>query len=285
MTETEFLSGSKQSEQKHQPVRFSSKFTLGCDEYVESIRPYPMNILHLKDMVENVIVDEFSTPLLNCIDSKSKQYYNDVLRWCAYFTHGEYFKDNRTFGFVGMTKDSFALFFADAIAHQMSKSVSPVLLIDGNIKSGSLHSLYGNIDVPIGLAEVLSFRNGFGEAVVLNEADPNLHLLSCGNLESDVFELLGDGRFGELIETLKSHCTRIFVILPPVLVDSSALLIANALDSIVLCVQQHNGMPTNDFEKNYGKRIIDIDRAFQDLLFTGSYVNGFVQYFHDTQIQ
>ncbi|MDR2706028.1 MAG: hypothetical protein LBC02_09645, partial [Planctomycetaceae bacterium] len=77
-------------------------------------------------------------------------------------------------------------------------------------------------------------------------------------------ELLGDGRFRELLDTLESHYSLVLVVLPPVANAAESLIMASSTDSVLLCVRQ-------------GETILAaMEDVYRKLVSTGSSVDGIV---------
>jgi Mrp family chromosome partitioning ATPase len=138
------------------------------------------------------------------------------------------------------------------------------------MRVGRLHLLFGNEETGVGLADILSFRNLPGEAIVQNEKEPNLELLSAGQLDMSPYELLGDGRFRELLDALEqspsnpSGYSLIIVVLPPVANAAESLIMAASTDSTLLCVRQ-------------GETVLAaMEDVYRKLVNTGAAVDGIV---------
>jgi hypothetical protein len=262
-----------EAEDDNKPLRFPSKFEI--DRKWLS-KPFGVVEARRKTVVKNIVVGQVAIHLKTNESNVLKNWEcaeDDVLRWVGYLLNGLCFTSCKTFGVGAVLGNNLTVTaFAYQIAIKMAQiSSGPILLIDGNMRSGVLERYLIGESSSIGLIEVLSFRNGFGEAVVLYEKEPNLHLLSCGQLKSiddsmddSMDALLEDGRFGELLKTLKKYYTKIIVLLPSVLEDATSLFLAKEVDSVVLCTC---------CEK---VTFADVDNAFRDLTFTGGCVNGIV---------
>lgn len=237
---------------------------------IERIKPRLYHVSQIRRAIPDVIIGEIMEPPVAWIHGATfrkrlARYRESVHNWCTHLLLSDPFRRCRTLSVASVSGDDGKTFLAVQVAVAMAQMKSgPVLLIDGDMRVGRLHLLFGNEETGIGLADVLSFRNGFGEAVVLNEREPNLHLLSSGQLDVSPYELLGDGRFRELLETLETHYSLILVVLPPVANAAESLVMASSTDSVLLCVRQ-------------GETILAaMEDVFRKLVNTGSSVDGIV---------
>ncbi len=175
---------------------------------LERIRPRLYHVSQIRRAMPNVIIGEIMEPPVAWLHGSNFQrrlarYRESVHNWSTHLLLSEPFRRCKTLSVASVSGDDGKTFLAVQVAVAMAQMKSgPVLLIDADMQVGRLHLLFGNEETGIGLADVLSFRNGFGEAVVMNEREPNLHLLSAGQLDVSPYELLGDGRFKELLGTL-----------------------------------------------------------------------------------
>jgi capsular exopolysaccharide synthesis family protein len=112
-----------------------------------------------------------------------------------------------------------------------------VLLIDGDMRSPDLHSVFetGN---DVGLAEILAGEATWQQAAtpVLNE---RLDLIPAGILQKSPHELVARGAFAKLLHELREHYDTILIDTPPVLAAGEALALAAASDATVICAMQN----------------------------------------------
>lgn len=247
---------------------FLFPFALGVA--LERMRPRLYHTSQIRAAIPDVIIGEIMEPPVSWIHGNTfrkrlARYRESVHSWCTHLLLSHPFNQCRTLAVASVAGDDGKTFLAIQVAVAMAQMKSgPVLLIDGDMRVGRLHLLFGNEEPGIGLADVLSFRKGIGEAVVLNEKEPNLHLLSAGNLDVSPYELLGDGRFRELLDTLENHYSLIMVVLPPVANAAESLVLAQSVDSVLLCIRQ-------------GETILGVmEDVFRKLVNTGSNVDGIV---------
>ncbi len=245
-------------------------FPFGLGVALERTRPRLYHVSQIRSAIPNVIIGEIMEPPVAWVHGTTfrkrlARYRESVHSWCTHLLLSHPFNQCRTLAVASVAGDDGKTFLAIQVAVAMAQMKSgPVLLIDGDMRVGRLHLLFGNEEPGIGLADVLSFRKGIGEAVVLNEKEPNLHLLSAGNLDVSPYELLGDGRFRELLDTLENHYALIMVVLPPVANAAESLVMAQSVDSVLLCIRQ-------------GETLLGaMEDVFRKLVNTGSNVDGIV---------
>jgi capsular exopolysaccharide synthesis family protein len=256
---------------------FASVGALGCFCFpiflgiaIERLKPRLYHVSQIRRAIPQIIIGEIMEPPVAWIHGATfrkrlARYRESVHNWCTHLLLSDPFRNCRTLSVASVAGDDGKTFLAVQVAVAMAQMKSgPVLLIDADMRVGRLHLLFGNEETGIGLADVLSFRNGFGEAVVLNEREPNLHLLSAGQLDVSPYELLGDGRFRELLDTLESHYSLVLVVLPPVANAAESLIMASSTESVLLCVRQ-------------GETILAaMEDVYRKLVSTGSSVDGIV---------
>ena len=236
----------------------------------ERLRPRLYHVSQIRRGIPSVVLGEIMEPPVawihgNKFRKRLARYRESVHNWCTHLLLSDPFRRCKTLSVASVSGDDGKTFLAVQVAVAMAQMKSgPVLLIDADMQVGRLHLLFGNEEAGIGLADVLSFRHGFGEAVVMNEREPNLHLLSAGQLDVSPYELLGDGRFRELLDTLENHYSLILVVLPPVANAAESLIMASSTDSVLLCVRQ-------------GETVLAaMENVLTKLVNTGSSVDGIV---------
>lgn len=237
---------------------------------IERLKPRLYHVSQIRRAIPGVLIGEIMEPPVAWVHGSSfrkrlARYRESVHSWCTHLLLSDPFRSCRTLAVASVSGDDGKTFLAVQVAVAMAQMKSgPVLLIDGDMRVGRLHLLFGNEESGIGLADVLSFRSGFGEAFVLNENEPNLHLLSAGHLDASPYELLGDGRFRELLDVLEQNYSLILVVVPPVTHAAESLVMAASTDSTLLCVRQ-------------GETVLAaMEDVYRKLISTGSYVDGIV---------
>lgn len=238
--------------------------------FIERMKPRLYHVSQVRRATPQVLIGEIMEPPVSWVHGASfrkrlARYRESVHDWCTHLLLSDPFRSCKTLSIASVAGDDGKTFLAVQIAVAMAQmKPGNVLLIDGDMRVGRLHLLFGNEETGIGLADVLAFRNGFGEAMVQNEREPNLHLLSAGQLDVTPYELLGDGRFRELLDMLEQNYSLILVVLPPVAHAAESLIMASSTDSTLLCVRQ-------------GETVLAaMEDVYRKLVNTGSSVDGIV---------
>jgi capsular exopolysaccharide synthesis family protein len=243
---------------------------------VERMKPRLYHVSQVRRAIPQVLIGEIMEPPVSWVHGATfrkrlARYRESVHNWCTHLLLSDPFRSCKTLSVASVAGDDGKTFLAVQIAVAMAQmKEGNVLLIDGDMRVGRLHLLFGNEETGSGLADVLSFRNRLGEAVVQNEKEPNLHLLSAGQLDVTPYELLGDGRFREMLDSLElspsnpSGYSLIIVVLPPVANAAESLIMASSTDSTLLCVRQ-------------GETVLAaMEDVYRKLVNTGSSVDGIV---------
>ena len=129
-------------------------------------------------------------------------------------------------------KSTVALHLAKSFAEGGEK----VLLIDGDLRRGTLHRLFQLVSSHNGMAEVLGENVKWDEAVQPTLMN-NLQFMSRGKKSNVSPDLLSRNQLPELIEVLRSHFDRIIVDTPPLLGLADSLLISKAVDGIIFVIR------------------------------------------------
>jgi tyrosine-protein kinase Etk/Wzc len=109
----------------------------------------------------------------------------------------------------------------------VAQSGQRVLLIDGDLRMGSLHSVLGG-KADVGLSELIS-----GQAELVDAIRPvaplnnNLFFISRGRIPPNPSELLMHARFSMLLDQLKPKYDLIIIDTPPILAVTDAAIIGN----------------------------------------------------------
>ena|GEM_PF-1851477 len=241
---------------------------------IERFKPRLYHVSQVRRAVPQVLIGEIMEPPVSWLQGKTfrkrlARYRESVHNWCTHLLLSDPFRSCRTISVASVAGDDGKTFLAVQIALAMAqmKNVSqegPVLLIDGDMRVGRLHLLFGNEEPGIGLADVLDGRAKLGLACVQNENEPGMDLLTAGQLASTPYEILGDGRFRELLDVLEQKYSLIIVVLPPVANASEALFMASCTDSTLLCVRQRETV------------LAAMEDVYRKLVNTGAAVDGIV---------
>ena len=249
-------------------VCFMFPFLLGVA--IERLKPRLYHVSQVRTSIPDAIIGEIMEPPVSWVQGATfrrrlARYKESVHSWCTHLLLSDPFRSCRTLAIASVAGDDGKTFLAVQVAVAMARMrAGKVLLIDGDMRVGRMHLLFGNEESGVGLADVLSFRNETAEAIVMNEKEPNLHLMSAGHLDVSPYELLGDGRFRELLDILERHFELVLVVVPPVSHAAESLVMAASCDSTLLCVRQ-------------GETVLAaMEDVFRKLANTGSSVDGIV---------
>ncbi|MBE1162278.1 polysaccharide biosynthesis tyrosine autokinase [Dyella acidiphila] len=126
----------------------------------------------------------------------------------------------------GASPDTGKTFVSANLAAVVAQSGQKVLLIDGDLRMGTLHSVVGG-RADVGLSELIS-----GQAELMEVMRPvaplnNLYFISRGRVPPNPSELLMNARFSMLLDRLKPMYDLIIIDTPPILAVTDAAIIGN----------------------------------------------------------
>lgn len=127
----------------------------------------------------------------------------------------------------GASPNAGKTFVAANLAAVVAQSGQRVLLIDGDLRMGSLHSVVGG-KADVGLSQLIS-----GQAELVDAIRPvaplssNLYFISRGRIPPNPSELLMHARFSMLLDQLKPKYDLIIIDTPPILAVTDAAIIGN----------------------------------------------------------
>jgi len=145
---------------------------------------------------------------------------------------------NRVVTFAGPGPGIGKSFVATNLAEVVAASGRKVLLIDADMRNGSLHSAFGVTRAP-GLSDLIVGSIALGPAV--RYISEKLHLLTGGLIPPNPSELLMSSRFREVLERAGSAYDLLVVDTPPILAVTDAAVIArlSGVTLLVLRAGQH----------------------------------------------
>ena len=126
---------------------------------------------------------------------------------------------------------------AFALATSLARAKHRVVLVDGDMRSPSVHTLVG-IDNEMGVSNYLSGQENFAGSIVTMPVT-GLHVLASGPTPPNAAELLTGHRFGKLIDDLLLEFDHVVVDSPPVMGLADAPLIASKVEAVVYAVKSH----------------------------------------------
>ena len=124
-----------------------------------------------------------------------------------------------------------------ALATMLARSGKRVILIDGDMRSPSVHHL-GNVDHERGVSNFLAGDDDYQSAIFRME-DLGLDAMTAGPIPPNAAELLTGDRMGQLIARLHQNYDHVVVDSPPVMGLADAPLIAGHVEGVIYVVESH----------------------------------------------
>ncbi|VXC33528.1 putative tyrosine-protein kinase EpsB [Burkholderia sp. 8Y] len=125
-------------------------------------------------------------------------------------------------------------FLSVNLATLVASTRKRVLLIDGDMRRGDIHSHFGVRHSP-GLSDVLMGADV--SSAILHDVLPGVDLITKGSLPSHPSELLASDRLGEVLDQLKQMYDLVVVDTPPVLAVTDATVIGKHAGTSLLVVR------------------------------------------------
>lgn len=124
-----------------------------------------------------------------------------------------------------------------ALATMLARSGKRVILIDGDMRSPSVHHL-GNVGHEHGVSNFLAGEDDYQSSIFRME-DLGLDAMSAGPIPPNAAELLTGDRMRLLIERLHQDYDHVVVDSPPVMGLADAPLIAGHVEGVIYAVESH----------------------------------------------
>jgi len=124
-----------------------------------------------------------------------------------------------------------------ALATTLARGNKRVILVDGDMRSPSVHHL-ANVSNDRGLSNFLAGQDDI-TPLMFDMDDMNIVAMAAGPIPPNAAELLTGNRFSLLIERLLEHFDHVVIDSPPVMGLADALLIANRVEGVVYAVESH----------------------------------------------
>ena len=137
-----------------------------------------------------------------------------------------------------------------ALATLLARSQRKVVLIDGDMRSPSVHHLIGT-DHSKGLSSYLS-GHGSAHEFLTEKTEFGFHAMTAGPIPPNAAELLSGDRLSKLIAELHEEYDHVVIDAPPVMGFADVPLIAGRVDGVVYTVEAHGvrmGMVRNALER------------------------------------
>ena len=135
---------------------------------------------------------------------------------------------------TGSRPDAGKSFLSVNLAALVASAGKRVLVIDGDMRRGEVHSHFGVRHQP-GLSDVL--RGGDLASAIQRELLPGLDVLTKGSLPTHPSELLMSDRFRDVLETLARGYDLVIIDTPPVLAVTDSTLIGKYAGTTLLVVR------------------------------------------------
>jgi capsular exopolysaccharide synthesis family protein len=149
-----------------------------------------------------------------------------------------------------------------ALARSIARSGKRVVLIDGDMRSPSVHSLFGLANT-VGLSNILAGEDDFGQ-VICKDVMPNLNVITAGPPPPNAAELLSTDRFSKAVQRLGEAYDQVIVDSPPVMGLADAPLIASSVEGTAYVIAAH------------GTRVSLIRMALQRMARSNAHLLGIV---------
>ncbi|UVO50917.1 polysaccharide biosynthesis tyrosine autokinase [Sphingomonas sp. SUN019] len=124
-----------------------------------------------------------------------------------------------------------------ALATTLARAGRNVILVDGDMRSPSVHHL-GGVNHDHGLSNFLSGQDNI-DALTFQMSDLGFTAMSAGPLPPNAAELLTGSRLSLLIERLLEKFDHVVIDSPPVMGLADAPLIASRVEGVIYAVESH----------------------------------------------
>ena len=191
--------------------------------------------------------------------------------------------DNNVVMITGSRPDAGKSFLSVNLSTLVASANKRVLIIDGDMRRGDVHSHFGISHRP-GLSDVLC--GGDLNAMIQRDVLPGLDVLAKGTLPSHPAELLMSKRFEAMLEVLKPQYDVVIIDTPPVLAVTDSTLIGKYAATTLLVVR-HGRQPLHEIIETtkrlrnggVGLRGVMVTDVPQEAAFLGSgYQGGYYGY-------
>ncbi|RKT26189.1 tyrosine-protein kinase Etk/Wzc [Paraburkholderia sp. RAU2J] len=173
------------------------------------------------------------------------------------------YAENNVVMITGSRPDAGKSFLSVNLSALVASAKKRVLIIDGDMRRGEVHSHFGIAHQP-GLSDVLS--GGDLHAMIQRDVLPGLDVLAKGSLPSHPAELLMSKRFETMLDELKPYYDLVIVDTPPVLAVTDPTLIGRYAGTTLLVVR-HGRHPANEIAEA-AKRLRNSGVAMRGVLLT-----------------
>jgi polysaccharide biosynthesis transport protein len=124
-----------------------------------------------------------------------------------------------------------------ALATMLARAQRRVILVDGDMRSPSVHQL-GGVDHDRGLSNFLTGDDKI-ETLTFPMSDLGFTAMSAGPIPPNAAELLTGNRLSLLLQRLLEHYDHVIIDSPPVMGLADAPLIASRVEGVIYTVESH----------------------------------------------
>lgn len=124
-----------------------------------------------------------------------------------------------------------------AVATMLARAQKKVILVDGDMRSPSIHHM-GGVDHDRGLSNFLTGQDDIAP-LLFEMSDLGFTAMSAGPIPPNAAELLTGNRFGLLISRLLETYEHVVIDSPPVMGLADAPLIASRVEGVIFAVESH----------------------------------------------
>lgn len=163
---------------------------------------------------------------------------------------------------TGCEQEAGKTFVCSNLAAVLAAGGQKVLLIDGDMRRGTVHHVFGRATTP-GLTDALA-RNAGWPDIVQRDVVPGLDVIFQGASHPHVGELLANANLAEFITDVRKHYDAVLIDTPPVLAVADATLMARYADLVLVVARAGQS------------RLADLDAACKRLRMCGVTAAGIV---------
>jgi capsular exopolysaccharide synthesis family protein len=151
------------------------------------------------------------------------------------------------------------------LARSLAFGGSRVVLVDGDLRTGTLHETLGLPSEP-GLGQLLSHRNGHGLAIPTGVA--NLDFIPRGAVADDCGELFVSSQLEELLSQLSTNYEFVLIDSAPVFAAADTLSLAPRVDGTIFVVR--GGVTRSSLAREALDRLYQLDVRIEGIVFNGA---------------
>ncbi len=123
-----------------------------------------------------------------------------------------------------------------ALAHGLARSGRRVVLIDGDMRSPSVHHEAGIVN-QFGLSNLLAGQDNLADMVHQTNGMDGLAVITAGPIPPSAPELLSGDRFPQLLQRIGEEFDHIIIDMPPVMGLADAPLIGSITEAVVFVIE------------------------------------------------